>query len=747
MEVRGRAALRGLGLGLVVVGAVAMSAVGFVRTTVLDPATYRAALVRADAYDRVYTQVLPDPALTELQERLLGEVSPAASNADVRALSTSALRWTVPPGRLRQATEFTIDQTLAYVRGDTARLEGTVTVADLIDRVPATAVAMVRTLLADATESVARTLATYTAEVDAFASELAAGRIPASVPVYGGRQVDADRLVAVILQVFGGRLDERARTQIAASVYADDERSALIAATSAVIGERALATSEQLRDEAVASRDLDLVAAIAGRADVAPAEVVDALNSMRALAAWASWPTFVAGGAAVLVGGALVGACSATAHRARRSLALALLGAGVLGWAVWLAASRLVGDPLGKATDAGPDGWRLPGSVRRLLADVTTHIGHRFGRAAISVAAATAAVGLVAVAVNELLERRRLRERVTDPRRLAAAAGVVGVVVLACGVALATRPRGVSADAACNGRIELCDRRYDEVVYAASHNAMSSPDVVFIWPEQDQDLRTQLDHGVRTLLLDTHAWEPLVSEAQLASLNPLFTPELAEQVYGRLGRFRVARDGVFLCHVHCALGAIPFTDALREVRGFLDDNPYDVVTLIIQDAVPAADTAAAFTDAGLDDYLHVQQPGEEWPTLGEMVADGHRLVVFSEFSGPPPDWYLPAFEYIQDTPFRFRSSGDFSCNTARGPATASLLLVNHWIQRAAPDRADAATVNQLDAIVDRAHRCEQERGQIPNFVAVNFANVGDVVAAVAELNAELIARDQAADAG
>jgi hypothetical protein len=52
----------------------------------------------------------------------------------------------------------------------------------------------------------------------------------------------------------------------------------------------------------------------------------------------------------------------------------------------------------------------------------------------------------------------------------------------------------------------------------------------------------------------------------------------------------------------------------------------------------------------------------------------------------------------------------------------------------APDRATAAVVNGHDAIVDRARACEQERGLMPNYIAVDFYSLGDVIGAVDTLN-------------
>ena len=163
--------------------------------------------------------------------------------------------------------------------------------------------------------------------------------------------------------------------------------------------------------------------------------------------------------------------------------------------------------------------------------------------------------------------------------------------------------------------------------------------------------------------------------------------------------------GTFLCHNECALGSIPLVDALDDVREFLENNPHEVVTLIIQDAITPEETAADVRAAGLEPYLHVQPEGEPWPTLGELVDTGDRLVVFAEVEGPPPAWYGNAFAAMQEPPYLFTSPERFSCRPNRGDPDAGLFLLNHWVQRLAPDRADAAVVNAFDVLVDRARQC------------------------------------------
>ena len=120
--------------------------------------------------------------------------------------------------------------------------------------------------------------------------------------------------------------------------------------------------------------------------------------------------------------------------------------------------------------------------------------------------------------------------------------------------------------------------------------------------------------------------------------------------------------------------------------------------------------------SGVEQFLYHHGDDDQWPTLGQLIDSGQRLVVFAEDDGPPPDWYANAFVEMKETPFLFTSPDRFSCKPNRGDEEASLFLMNHWVQRVAPDRIDSTLVNSLDVLVDRARQCERERGQLPNFL-------------------------------
>ena len=167
---------------------------------------------------------------------------------------------------------------------------------------------------------------------------------------------------------------------------------------------------------------------------------------------------------------------------------------------------------------------------------------------------------------------------------------------------------------------------------------------------------------------------------------------------------------------------------------FLDDQPGEVLALIIQDEGPQPDDiAAAFEAVGLIDHLHAQPLDEPWPTLGELIEADTRVIVFAEnVAGEDHAWYHDAFTYIQDTPFSFETLDDFSCELNRGDAEGGLFLLNHWLSPASPTAAAAA--NAEDVIAERFDECREQRGQMPNMIAVDFFSTGDLIETVAELN-------------
>jgi len=309
-------------------------------------------------------------------------------------------------------------------------------------------------------------------------------------------------------------------------------------------------------------------------------------------------------------------------------------------------------------------------------------------------------------------------------------------------------PRTPALTDACNGDRALCDRRLDEVVLPAAHNSMSAaefPDWMF--PNQEKGSVSLLGHGIRALLFDVHYGTPIggrvktdiqdekASRAKFEKAVGSEAVDAAMRIRDRLTGPPTGPRAACLCHGFCELGAVPLLTMLEGVRDFLVENPGEVLVFVIEDYVTPADVEAAFRESGLERFVYRGGVTPPFPTLREMIDSDQRLVVFGENDTSGVPWYHPAFETIQETPYTFHTLQDFSCRPNRGGSTAPLFQINHWIETTpTPKPSNAAIVNAHDFLLARARQCQQERGKVPNILAVDFALTGDVVAVAAELN-------------
>ena len=715
---------------LMVVGATVVITASVVHDEVLRPELYEDALVTNRVYRRIYSEVLTDPSVREFTDEVLGNFDVGGrSLADRTALTNALVRLALPPEVLRDVTEEIIETVLAYLRGDSPRLDSRVTLVGALERVDEAASVVVRDVLVRTTTELLTNLDSYESAVRKFAEELAAGTIPTSVPAIGGNSVTEADIIAAIDRATQFGLPRAVRDQVMAAVRSRKERDALITAAAALTRSHVTTLSTALADGT--ELQLDYMQALGG-GNAPQRQTIERLNTIRRAVGWfPPWFRFLGLGLLVAGSALLLGSCRRRPVRAAVALGLGLGLAGIVVWLSWRFGSQRFGSPIGGAASSGT---ALPTSVTKVLADVDRSLGDALDREVARRVSAIITASLVVLAIAALIVITNWFR--TADRRRALAAGAITIASCCGAVWLLPSPTAPPASRECNGHRELCGRRYDEIVQAATHNSMSSPDVVRIWPEHDGDIRAQLDFGIRTLLIDTKYWTAVDTAAELSTVERLLPADIASSLFEALGSRTHPRPGTYLCHSRCAYGAIPFGAALRTIKSFLDDNPDEVVTLIIEDEISRKDTALAFADVGLTDMVYDSndQGAEHWPTLGDLIERGERVVVFSEHLGPPPSWYRDVDDVIQDTPFDVRDAGMFTCALNRGAADAPLFLLNHWVQREAPDRADAVVVNEQRFIVDRARACNAERGRLPNFIAVNFFSIGDLMHAVDELN-------------
>jgi hypothetical protein len=301
---------------------------------------------------------------------------------------------------------------------------------------------------------------------------------------------------------------------------------------------------------------------------------------------------------------------------------------------------------------------------------------------------------------------------------------------------------------ACNGSPKLCNRPLNQIVFAGAHNAMSNAEIPgWLFPHQNHAFPGQLADGVRALLIDVHygvpAEEHVITDfdregGSVDKIRGVLGPEATDAAVRIRNRFLGHETGpsaLYFCHGFCELGAYTVVPALEGIRDFMLANPGEVVIIVVEDYVSPQDLAVAFKDAGLLDLIYTGPLRRPFPTLRELIDWGQRLVVFSESGRPGVPWLRPAWDSMQETPYTFHLPKDFSCRANRGPATAPFFQINNWIETTpAPRPSYAEIVNSYNVLLARARTCGKERGQLPNILAVDFSDVGDLFRVVRTLN-------------
>ena len=253
----------------------------------------------------------------------------------------------------------------------------------------------------------------------------------------------------------------------------------------------------------------------------------------------------------------------------------------------------------------------------------------------------------------------------------------------------------------CNGHEALCARSYTDVSFPMAHNAMSSVEERWRAPNQGVRLWNQLGLGVRGFMLDTY----------------------------------VDRGETVVCHGACGLGKRSFVDVLRDLKLYMDCHPAEVITLILEAHIDEETTRIAFEQAELISYLDMQPTrSQTWPTLETMIRSGRRLVVFTESNAATLPWHHRAYDFMWDTDYSNRAPSDFSCAVLRGSRDHGLFLMNHFLTNPLASAALSEMVNHNPLLVDRARQCQTESGFLPNFVALDFVEIGDLAETTETLN-------------
>jgi len=203
-------------------------------------------------------------------------------------------------------------------------------------------------------------------------------------------------------------------------------------------------------------------------------------------------------------------------------------------------------------------------------------------------------------------------------------------------------------------------------------------------------------------------------------------------------------EDVVFCHgdndgiIHpCTYSEVDALAWLAQLRSLMDDNPTQIVTILLENYVPPSHLEILFNDTGLLEKAYVRQISEPWPTLGEMVLSNKTLVIFwddgEELEYP---WLHHAWTHSWDTPYGESNEDEMSCNVGRGDSNQPVWHLNNWLSNTLglsdPQRSEE--VNDYDKLLQRTIDCWQEVGNRPTFVAVDWWDDGDVVGVVEAIN-------------
>jgi len=320
---------------------------------------------------------------------------------------------------------------------------------------------------------------------------------------------------------------------------------------------------------------------------------------------------------------------------------------------------------------------------------------------------------------------------------------VAGILAAAAGVSALPQTSNSNNGDACNNSPSLCSKKYNEVTYLGAHNSYALRDDTTndsLSGNQYFNATVALDAGLRLLQVQTHQGN--------ATLE--------------------------LCHSSCdMLDAGPLEDWLAKINAWMDDNPNEVVTVIVANEgdAPASEFNRALQASGIAQKAYTaasDSPPSEWPTLRDMIDENMRFVLFAtkiDFSPATPA-VLPEFDFVFETHFEVTTLGGFNCTVdrpSRFSASASgalqqnyLSLVNHFkyagfagIQLPDVDTIEtvnSAAVGEEGSLGTHLQQCRREWDTVPNFVLVDFWDEADPLAAVDSMNQveEPAGRDESA---
>ncbi|TEB26196.1 hypothetical protein FA13DRAFT_1795831 [Coprinellus micaceus] len=294
----------------------------------------------------------------------------------------------------------------------------------------------------------------------------------------------------------------------------------------------------------------------------------------------------------------------------------------------------------------------------------------------------------------------------------------------------------------CNGREELCERRYSNVTVVGAHNSFAWSDISIMPCGQYLAIKKSTSRNSWTCVYVFSKLSPIStflenSGSVILTVYTSSRTSLPKTPY--LTHLQFLSDG----------GKVDFP---RTVKALLDRNTQEVVTLIFTnpEGISIPDVWLPTFEVSGGSLLHFTWLNRSHKRVCEMIDTRKRLVVFmdSKANASVVPWILPQPQMIWEDPFTV-TNASFPCSVSRvhGPLPAEdhTYLINHSLHKKAfspiiddvyiPDRGNLSTTNSLASIVDHSYRCSPlGAGRNPQFLLMDFIHVGDAFKAADFLN-------------
>lgn len=280
----------------------------------------------------------------------------------------------------------------------------------------------------------------------------------------------------------------------------------------------------------------------------------------------------------------------------------------------------------------------------------------------------------------------------------------------------------------CNNHPEFCDRKYSNITVVGCHNSpfvrTGSASANQAFPVLDQ-----LNDGIRFL------------QAQIQWTTNDTVPHF--------------------CHSSCdLLDAGPITQWLGEVKDWVAQHPYDVITILLGNGnFSTPDLYVPYIEStGILQYVYTPPVApmsrDDWPTLAQMILTGQRVVMMLDYMANQTayPWLLDEFSQMWETPFDPLDQ-NFPCTVQRPPdlspedAKKRLYLMNHNLNVEVsllgntilvPAVTELNTTNNVTgfgSLGSAAENCRSDWGLPPTVLNVDYYNFGGYPGSVFEVAA------------